>query len=161
MSDQYFSPTRYSRFCLFIFFLGFENFSLIWRRHHYRWWAANFLCLCSALMPFEHWGFVSVQRLLWHGASAYNGFLLRIRDNHTYCQAFRSGAVTTCFYELGLSRLGFEHPTFLLRVNALTHRATAAVSWFLIRLWLTFVQMEGHALYEWEIIVKKGRCKQL
>ena len=36
-------------------------------------------------------------------------------DTHTYCQAFSSGAVTTCFYDLGLSRLGFEHPTFRLR----------------------------------------------
>ena len=35
-------------------------------------------------------------------------------DIHTYCRAFRSGAVTTCFYDLliGLWRLGFEHPTF-------------------------------------------------
>ena len=34
---------------------------------------------------------------------------------HTYCRAFGSGAVTTCFYEQGLSRLRFEHPTFRLR----------------------------------------------
>ena len=36
-------------------------------------------------------------------------------DTHTYFRAFRSGAVTTCFYDLGLSRLGFEHPTLRLR----------------------------------------------
>ena len=35
----------------------------------------------------------------------------RIRDTRTYC----SGAVTTCFYDFGLSELGFEHPTFRLR----------------------------------------------
>ena len=34
------------------------------------------------------------------------------RDTHTYCSAFSSGVVTTCFYALGLSRLRFEHPTF-------------------------------------------------
>ena len=32
-------------------------------------------------------------------------------DNHTYCQALSSGAVTTWFYDLGLSRLRFEHAT--------------------------------------------------
>ena len=36
-----------------------------------------------------------------------------------------SGAVTTCFNELGLSRLGFEHPTIRFRAersNQLRHR---------------------------------------
>ena len=32
------------------------------------------------------------------------------RDTHTYCRA-----VTTCFYDLGPLRLGFEHPIFRLR----------------------------------------------
>ena len=40
---------------------------------------------------------------------------LRTRDSHTYCRAFGSGAVTTYFYELSLSRLGFEHPTSSFR----------------------------------------------
>ena len=34
---------------------------------------------------------------------------------YTYCRAFGSGAVTTRFYDLGLSRLGFEHPIFRLQ----------------------------------------------
>ena len=34
---------------------------------------------------------------------------------HTYCWAFSCGAVSTCFYDLGLTRLGFEHQTFCLR----------------------------------------------
>ena len=34
-----------------------------------------------------------------------------------YCRAFGSGAVTIFFYDLGLSRMGFEHPTFRLRAN--------------------------------------------
>ena len=44
---------------------------------------------------------------------------------HTYYRALSSGAVTTCFYDLGMSRLGFEHPTFRLRgqcSNPLRHR---------------------------------------
>ena len=40
---------------------------------------------------------------------------------HTYCRAFSSGAVATCFYDLCLSRLGFEHPTFRMR-NELSNR---------------------------------------
>ena len=49
---------------------------------------------------------------------------VRVRDTHTYCRAFSSGAVTTCFYDLVLSRLNFEHPTFRLqgeRSNPLRH----------------------------------------
>ena len=42
--------------CLFVFFLSFENFSLIWRRHHCRCRAANF-DLCSALMDIQQWVF--------------------------------------------------------------------------------------------------------
>ena len=39
----------------------------------------------------------------------------RTRDIRTRCRAFGSGTVTTCFSDLGLSRPGFEHPTFRLR----------------------------------------------
>ena len=68
----------------------------------------------------ERWDFIlwvfKHAKLLWHGASVY--------DTHTYCRALSSGAVTTCFYDLGLSHLGFEHPTFQLRgqrSNTLRH----------------------------------------
>ena len=47
------------------------------------------------------------------------------RDTHTYYRAFNNGAVTTCFYALGLSWLGFEQPTFRLqgeRSSPLRHR---------------------------------------
>ena len=43
----------------------------------------------------------------------------------TYCRAFDSRNVTTCFYDVCLSRLGFEHPTFRIRgkrSNRLNHR---------------------------------------
>ena len=39
------------------------------------------------------------------------------------------GAVTTCFNDLGLSRLGFEHPTFRMRgehCNRLPHRCSSS-----------------------------------
>ena len=44
----------------------------------------------------------------------------RTRDTHTYYRTFSSGAVTTCFYNLCMSLLGFEHPTFRLRGRVLT-----------------------------------------
>ena len=52
-------------------------------------------------------------------------FIMVISDDpwHTDCRAFSSGAVTTCFNDLGLSRLGFDHPTFRLRrSHPLRHR---------------------------------------
>ena len=58
------------------FFVPLGNFSLIWRRHLYRWRAAN-VDLCLALMAIEQRGFFSVQHLLWHGKSVYNGHLRR------------------------------------------------------------------------------------
>ena len=37
------------------------------------------------------------------------------RDTRIYCREFSSGAVTTCLYDLDLSRVRFEHPSFPLR----------------------------------------------
>ena len=60
--------------CLFAVFLPLENFSLTWRRHHYRWRRANF-DLRSAIKSIEKWGFFSVPPLQLLGASIYNGHL--------------------------------------------------------------------------------------
>ena len=59
--------------------------------------------LCSTLMAIEQrgWGFFSVSILLWHGSSAYKCHLRGPDDTHIYCRAFDSGAVTTCFNDLG------------------------------------------------------------
>ena len=64
----------YTIVCLFVWSFSSHSriFSLIWRRHHCRWRAANF-DLCSALMAIEQWGFFSVPHLLWQGVSVYNG----------------------------------------------------------------------------------------
>ena len=51
-------------------------------------------------------------------------------DTHTYCRAICDGTVTTCFNDLGLSRLGFQHQTFHLRGERSNHCATAAVAWY-------------------------------
>ena len=96
------------------FFIPFENFTLIWRRHHCWWRAANNFDLCLALMAIEQWGFFNMPHLLWHGPSLYNGHPRGPVTLNTYCQAFSSGAVTTCFTTSCLSWLEFVHPTFLL-----------------------------------------------
>ena len=48
--------------------------------------------------------------------------------SHLYCQTFSSGAFTTYFYDLSLSRLEFEHQPFACGANTLTDCATAAVA---------------------------------
>ena len=113
-------------FCLFVCFVPLENFSLIWRRHHGRWRAANF-DLCSALMAIEQRVFFSVPpHLLWHEASVYNGQLRRPATPTPIAERLAAEVPlpTTFFYEIGLSRLGIEHPTFRLwghRSNPLCH----------------------------------------
>ena len=53
------------------FFVPVENFSLIWRRHHYRWRSAN-VDVYSVFMAIEQWGFFSVPHLRWHGPTLYS-----------------------------------------------------------------------------------------
>ena len=103
------------------FFVPLENFPLIWRSHHCRWRNANF-DLCSALMAIDHWRchtyqdtghpfIIIISEGLWH--------------SHLMPSQCCSGAVFICFNDLRLSRLGFEHPTYRLRVersNPLRHR---------------------------------------
>ena len=67
--------------------------------------------ICSALMAIEQSGFFSVPHLLRQGSSVYNG---NIRGSVTLTlisERFGSGAVTTCFYDLSLSQLGFKYQT--------------------------------------------------
>ena len=66
--------SKYDLFVCFRIIVPLKNFSLIWRRHHYRWRTASF-DLFSVLMTIEQWGFFRMPHLLWHGASVYNGHL--------------------------------------------------------------------------------------
>ena len=103
---------------------------LIWRRHHYRWRIANF-DLCSALMVIEQWGFFSVPHPLWLGAT----YIMVISEDpwHSHLHLERLAVeLSLPVYDLGLSRLGFEHPTFLLRgegFNPLHHHCDCFVFW--------------------------------
>ena len=51
--------------CLIGFFVPLENFSLFWRRHHYRRRAANF-DLCSALMDTGQPFIMVISEKPWH-----------------------------------------------------------------------------------------------
>ena len=106
--------------CLFVlgFIVPLENFPLIWRRHHYRWRLQIFLTYTRHSWPLSSEGSSACHTYCDTGHPFIMDNSLsspRTRDTHTYCRAFSSGAVTTCFYDLGLSRLGFEHPTYRLR----------------------------------------------
>ena len=56
------------------FYFPLENFSLIWRSHHYRRRATN-PDIYSKFMAIEEWGFFNVPCLLWHGPALYDGHL--------------------------------------------------------------------------------------
>ena len=58
--------------CLFVVFVPLDNFSLIWRYHHYQFRAANF-DLSLALMAIQQWVFFSAPHVPWHCTSVYNG----------------------------------------------------------------------------------------
>ena len=102
--------------CLFVvcfgFFVHLEHFSLILRRHYYRWKA-------QILTYARHWWPLSSEGSLTSTPTVTRGIRLqrsspRTSDTYTFCWTFDSGAVTTCFSDLGLSRLEFEHPTLSL-----------------------------------------------
>ena len=79
----------------------------------------------SALMAIDQWGFLNVPHLLWHGASVYNGHLQVLVTLTPIDERLAVEQSLPYFYDLGLSRLGFEHPTFRLRgdcSNPLRHR---------------------------------------
>ena len=104
--------------CLFVwlfwFFVLLQNFSLIWRRHH-DWWRAANSGLWSAPMAIEQRGFFNVLLLLWHG----HPFITVISEDpwHTHLLPrvwHRSCHYLFYMYDLGLS-LGFEHSTIRLR----------------------------------------------
>ena len=101
--------------CLDFFFVPLENFSLIRTRHHCQWRTANF-DLCLALMS---WPLRSEGSLTCHTyCDTGHSFIMVISEEPWHSHILPSvwqWNVTTCFYYLGLSRLGFEHPTFRKR----------------------------------------------
>ena len=75
-SESFCSPAHFF-VCMFGIYRPTWNISLIWRRHHCRWRAAN-VDLCSTIITIEQWWFfVSLTHRLWHGTSVYNAHLRR------------------------------------------------------------------------------------
>ena len=82
-------------------------------------------------VPVKGWKFFTCARHSWPLSKLYGSFKRvsptvtrgiclqwsspRTSDTHNYCRVFGSGAITTCFYDSDLLRLGFEHPTFRLK----------------------------------------------
>ena len=113
-----------------------REFSFVWKCRHYQWSVSK-----SALMAIKKWGFFSVPHLYCDTGHSFKWSSLRTRDTHTVCRAFSSWAltsccVTTCFYDLGLSGLGFVHITFRMRgesFNRLRHSNGVYQATFIIR----------------------------
>ena len=85
----------------------FVCFSLIWRRHHCRWRAANF-DLCFAHMVIEKWGFYSVPHLLRHGASIYNGHLRGPVTLTPISKRLAVELLLPCFFQLSSVAAGIQ-----------------------------------------------------
>ena len=89
-----------------------------------------FNLIFSALVAIEQWGFLNVQHLLWHRASVHN---YHLRGPVTFTPVAELLAVelsvSVFFYNLGLLRLRFEHPT-ACKANTLTDCATAILCIF-------------------------------
>ena len=63
-------------------------------------------------------------KVLWRFSSNSRILHSRTRDTHNIYRALSSGAFITCYYDLGLSRLGFVHSIFSMpgeRSNRLCH----------------------------------------
>ena len=67
------------------------------------------------LFHMKPWLFLYQQTItcLTENQTLTRNVFLNISEN--YWRASSSGTVSNCFYDLGLSRLGFEHPTFRMR----------------------------------------------
>ena len=131
--------TIFQRQCLFVclvFFVPLENFSLIERRHHDRWRAANF-DIRSALMVTEQWGFFSVPHLLWIG----HPFIMA--NALTHCaSAAASKTMKLCLYHVLISVL------YISIANKMSNYFTYSHSWD-----YKFTKQSNHSL-----IIKITRC---
>ena len=104
------------------FVILLENFSLIWRRHHYRWRATNF-DLCLALISIEQWGFVNCHTY----CDTVHPFIMVISEDPWHSLLMPSVWQWSCHYpfnDWGLSRPGFEpsYPACDAKALPLRHR---------------------------------------
>ena len=117
-------------FILFVCFFGVYRSTWEFITHMktspLRWRAANF-DLCSALMAIEQWEVFNVPHPLRHGPTVHNDHLWGPVTLTPVAERLAvHGAVTICFYYLGLSRPGIEPRSHAYETNTLLY-ATAAV----------------------------------
>lgn len=112
-------------FVCLAFLVPIKNVSLILRRHKGR--AAN-VDLCCAFMVIEQRGFLitNINRQTYCNTGySFIMIIFEASETHTCCRVFSNQTVTTCFNDLSLSVLGYEHLTFCMqgkRFNRLHHR---------------------------------------
>ena len=123
MLNMCFPYTCFTYFCL-LFIWGFSSHSRIFT--HMEMSPLSVKDCKTMLGTQGHWAvripkrathtLTRVIRLYWSSR--------RTCDTHTFCRALSSGAGTTCFHDLVLSRLGFKHPTVSIldeRSDRLSH----------------------------------------
>ena len=115
-------------------------------RHQCRWRAANF-DLYSLPWPLSSEGSLACQIY----CDTEHPLTMVISEDpwhtHTCCQAFGSGAVTTCFNDLGLLRLGFEHPT--VRGASALHHLKQTVTYTVMSISFLAFEIKLENLYVW------------
>ena len=99
----------------------------------------------------EQWVFFNVPHLQWNGPILYNGHLRRpvILTPVAYCRAFGSGAVTTIFYDIGLSQPGIEPRSPTCEATALPLRHRGGPNHLSTRDYTPFILHINRLIKEW------------
>ena len=85
----------------------------------------------------EQLGFFRMPHLLWHGSSVYNGHLQRPVILTSVAERLAVELSLTIFFDLGLPRLWFVHPTFRMQgehSNRLRYRRGHYEPWVLLKI---------------------------
>ena len=92
-----------------------QEFLFKWRNHHY-WWRPQNLTYTQHSLPLSSEG---TCHIYCDTRLPFQWFFPRASVTHTCCRVFGSGAVTTCFIDLNLSRQGIEHRSLACEANPL------------------------------------------
>ena len=140
--------------CLFGVFVLIENFSPIWRRYHDRGERLQILTYARHLWPLRSDGFLAFNPYFDTG----HPFIMVISEDRWNSPLLPSAA-SACFYDLGLSRLGFEHRLRGKR-STLAHCTTAAALREYNRQH-SYVDMQHNYVQKWDNYVHVGKCWML
>ena len=82
-----------------------------------------------------------------YGDTGQTFIMVISNDTQTYCRAIGGGTVTTCFYDLCLWRLGFEHPTLRLRVERIYRLRQRCEPLFFKIAFIRYISKRYHVLF--------------